>query len=433
MPFNMLNHPSSLPATLAEGLTELPEANLVLLSLPGRHVAREALAAFRHGLHVMIISQDVPLEDEVMIKQVAAEKNLLAMGPDCHTAMISSMALGFGNAVRRGPIGIVSACDTGAQEVMRLIHHRGLGISHVIGTGSRDISNEIGGSMMMRGIQLLAEDPATEVMVLLSKPPNMSLTANLLDTAAATGKPTVVCFLGGHAALIRGRGMGAAPTLEQAAERAVALAHDDVYIPVPFTGDQKKIMARARMAASGLSGKAKYIRGLYTGSALAEDALIALSEVFRELYSNRPLEGVRLMQDPLCSEGHCLLHLGDPGLQSDEISLLRSPAGRNNRLLEEARDPEVAVILLDFILGFSAHPDPVGQALPAIDQARTEAADSHHQPVFVASVTGTERDIQDAEGQLEALRDAGVEVLPSNAQAARFGALVATRGEVNFE
>ena len=82
------------------------------------------------------------------MKRRAAERGLLFMGADCGTAIIDGVALGFANAVRRGPVGIVGASGTGIQEVSCLLDAAGVGVSHAIGVGGRDLSAEVGGLMM---------------------------------------------------------------------------------------------------------------------------------------------------------------------------------------------------------------------------------------------------------------------------------------------
>src|SRR5881409_1605816 len=151
------------PKTVGTAARTLAGANLALISVPGRFaagVAREALAA---GLHVMVFSDNVPLDAEIELKQTAAARGLLLMGPDCGTAIIGGTGLGFANHVRRGTIGIVGAAGTGIQEVASLVHHGGAGVSHAIGTGGRDLSQAAGGLTALAGVSALASDPGTEV------------------------------------------------------------------------------------------------------------------------------------------------------------------------------------------------------------------------------------------------------------------------------
>ena len=195
-PTNRSGPAVTAPRSIEMGLDVAPGANLALISTPGEYAAAEAWKALRLGLHVMIFSDNVSLADEIEIKQVAQEHGLLVMGPDCGTTIIDGVPLGFANVVRRGNIGIVSASGTGLQQVACLIDRLGGGISQAIGTGGRDLHAEVGGITMRQGIAKLAADPATDVIVLISKPPAASVAEVVLTAAEACGKPVVVNFIG---------------------------------------------------------------------------------------------------------------------------------------------------------------------------------------------------------------------------------------------
>ena len=149
------------PRTLEAALTELPGANLAMISVAGKYASREARLALEHGLHVFLFSDNVPLEQEIALKREGAARRLLVMGPDCGTAIVNGVPLGFANVVRRGGIGVVAAAGTGLQEVTTLIHNAGGGVSQAIGTGGRDIKQEVGGLMCTMGLEALLADPAT--------------------------------------------------------------------------------------------------------------------------------------------------------------------------------------------------------------------------------------------------------------------------------
>jgi len=206
------------PRSLAMALGEAESPTLALISTPGDHAASEALKALRLGLNVMIFSDNVLIEDEFMLKQVAAKSDLLVMGPDCGSAIINGVPLGFANEVRRGDIGIVAASGTGLQQVCCLIDRYGKGISHAIGTGGRDLQTAVGGITMTQGLTALTEDSGTSVIVLISKPPAPEVADRLVTQAIAVGKPVVINFLGVGAGQISGEGVFAAETLEQAAK-----------------------------------------------------------------------------------------------------------------------------------------------------------------------------------------------------------------------
>ena len=124
--------------TLAEGVAE-GGANLALISTPGTYATAEALKALKRGLNVFLFSDNVSVEDEIELKTMARARGLLVMGPDCGTAILDGVPLGFANAVRRGTIGLVGASGTGLQQVSCLIDRYGAGVSQAIGVGGRDL------------------------------------------------------------------------------------------------------------------------------------------------------------------------------------------------------------------------------------------------------------------------------------------------------
>ena len=119
---------------------------------------------------------------------------------------------------------------------------------------------------------------------------------------------------------------------------------------------------------------------------------------------------------------HVCLDLG-----ADEFTVGRphpmiDMTGRIERILLEASDPDVAVILLDVVLGYGAHPDPAGALAPAIREAKARAEEQGRAFHMVASVCGTEADPQYLFlTNRKILEEAGAIVATSNADAARFG------------
>jgi FdrA protein len=385
--------------TIAQGLTELPEANLAIVSTPGAYATAEALKALKRGLHVFVFSDNVPLEDEIELKRLAGAKHLLMMGPDCGTAILDGVPLGFANAVRSGRIGLVGASGSGLQQVSCLVDRLGEGVSQVIGVGGRDLHDRIGGAMMLAGLERLAGDPSTAVIVLVSKPPAPAVAQRVLDAARRTGKPVIVNFLGGETSAIRDAAAIPAATLEDAARLAVAVARGRK----PELTPRRVPAARRGMGTRFASGQDR-VRGLYSGGTLAEEAALILG-----------------MNDAAAAEvcPHTVVDLG-----ADEFTVGRPHPMidfrlRNERIVAAARDRATAVILLDVVLGHGAHPDPAGALAPAIARASREAARSRRSLAIVASVCGTSRDPQDLVAQEHALTAAGVLLAPSNAQAAR--------------
>lgn len=410
------------PRALADGLVALPEANLAVISVPGRFAAREARAALERGLNVFLFSSNVSVEDEVALKELARARGLLVMGPDCGTAIIRGIGVGFANAVRRGPIGVVGSSGTGLQEVTSLVHQSGLGVSHAIGTGSRDLSEAVGGITTWSALEALAADPDTEVVVVVAKPPAARMLAALRARLQEFPKPVVACLLGTAAPDRSSGGVQWAATLDAAAARAVRMAGGQPVVPErPDLAAWGKTAAgeRARMDVGQ-----KYIRGVFAGGTFCYEAQHVLAQAGLVVRSNAPLDRRRVLDDPMRSVGHALLDLGDEHFTEGRAHPMIDPALRQERVLLEARDPEVAVVLLDFILGYNAAPDPVGDLLPVIREAKRAAVERGGYVSVVASVCGTDGDPQGLRSQVAALEEVGVVVLPSNAQAAAYGVVV---------
>ncbi|MBI3371271.1 MAG: acyl-CoA synthetase FdrA [Betaproteobacteria bacterium] len=422
-PLTAAGGPAQTPLrSLQMGLAQFPQANVALISTPGEYAAAEAMKALRLGLNAMLFSDNVDLHDEIELKRYAQANNLLLMGPDCGTAIIGGVPLGFANAVRRGAIGVVGASGTGTQQVTCLAHRQGAGISHAIGTGSHDLHQQVGGITMFQGIRALAADRATKVIVLVSKPPAPEVARKVLGVAKRCGKPVVVNFVGAAPESIGGRNLHAANTLEHAALAAVALSRGR-RPPREYSASQPG----APPAAHGdrMSRSQRYVRGLYSGGTFCYEASALLGAVLGKVWSNAPVDPKRRLANVRNSKGHTLIDLGDDEFTRGRPHPMIDFRLRNERILSEGADPEVAVILLDVVLGFGAHPDPAAELVPVIEKAQAAARRQGRDIAFVGFVCGTELDPQGLERQEDALRAAGVLLTGSNAQAVRLAASIA--------
>jgi FdrA protein len=425
--------------TLAMGAARMASANIAQISVPGAYAAAEALKALQLGLNVFLFSDNVPLEQEVALKQEAARRGLLVMGPDCGTALIGGVPLGFANNVRRGAIGLVAASGTGLQEVTTQIHRMGGGVSHAIGTGGRDVQAAVGAVTLLQGITLLAQDVATEVIVVLCKPPAPAVADRVLAALRDAGKPAVVLFLG-SALQASGRAddpvhvvhtlvdcaaaalrlAGAAPQAQAEwsaaaparARRAVAAAvHERAPRPPmpPYP-----MPARPRFAPSQ-----KYLRALFSGGTYATEAQVLWAQAGLQVWSNVPLDKSLALPDPKRrSRGHTALDLGDDQFTVGRPHPMIDQATRIERLLKEAADPEVRVIVLDVVLGWGAHADPAGELAPVIEKARAIAARAARTLAVIGFVCGTELDPQGLARQEATLRKAGMVLAGNSANAA---------------
>ena len=419
-----------LPKTLDSALRAMPDANLVVISVPGDFAKREALRALRKELNIFLFSSNVPIEEEAELKAIAKRRGLLMMGPDCGTAIINNIVLGFGNIVDQGPVGLVSASGTGLQQVSTLIHGQGLGISQAIGTGGNDLSKEIGGVMMTEGIRLLDKDPKTQAIVLISKPPHPQVCRKVLEAADSCEKPIVVNFIGGEIEEIEKRGYVAAPTLEDAARMVSAFVQGKKPQRTIFTIPNRRIMSIVNTESSKLSATQKYVRGLFSGGTLCYEAQVVLAPLVGDTYSNVPLKPEYKLEDPDSSKKHTCIDMGSEEFTVGRLHPMIDFTLRKRRIVQEAKDPLTAVILLDVVLGYGSHQDPAAELVPSITEAKTIAESNDRHLVVAASIVGTPKDPQDPRKQQRQLKEAGVVLMPSNAQAARIAALIATRGAV---
>lgn len=386
-------------------------ANIAVISVNGAFAAREAKKAIENDLHVMLFSDNVSIEEEVELKEAAHEKGLLMMGPDCGTAIIDGVGLCFANNVRKGSIGIVAASGTGAQEMSVRIHDFGYGVSQLIGIGGRDLSEEVGGIMMMDGIKALEKDDSTEVIVLVSKPPAKSVEKKVMDLAKKSKKPVVVFFLGGSVENHEESGVYYEKHSKDAAFRAVTLAgaNKDELKTDPVN---KKLINEVK---AKLADSQKYIRGLFTGGTLCDETMYAAMEKLDNVYSNIPPNPEFKLKDNNKSQENTFIDFGSDEFTSGKPHPMIDPTTRIDRFLTEAADPEVAVIVLDFVLGYGSHEDPAGVMVPAIREAKENAEKEGRYLEVIGYVLGTDEDVQNMEEQIQKLKDVGVTV-PSSSQ-----------------
>lgn len=387
------------PRSLNAAVKQLPEANWVLISVPGRYAAGVAREALELNKHVFLYSDNVSLEDEISLKKIAREKGLLVMGPDCGTAIINGIGLGFANRVRRGSIGVVGASGTGTQAVTAQIHNLGAGISHAIGTGGRDLKSDVGAITANQALDVLARDPDTKVIALISKPPSPDVATQLISAAQQTGKPVVIYFIGYPAPARKIGNLHFAISLSEAAEKAVEQlsvnSNQSLVTDTPITG---------------------YLRGLFSGGTLAYEMMVGLQASLSPIYSNGPITANQNLKDPLKSEAHSIIDLGDEFFMVGRLHPMIDNDLRIRRLKQEASDSEVGMILFDVVLGEGSHLDPTGELVPVIREIQADRKDIE----FVAMVIGTDEDPQNLKSQVSALEEAGVIVFRTASEAVEY-------------
>ena len=429
----------SLPLTsIAAAVEQSGGCDLALISVPGDYAAAEAMKATSLGLHVMLFSDNVAIDEERRVKLHADVRGLLVMGPDCGTAIVNGIPLGFANVVRRGGIGLVAASGTGLQEVTCRIHNRGGGISQALGTGGRDLHEEIGGLTMRAGLRALAADDGTRVIVLISKPPAPVVASQVLALAAASGKQVVVHFLGAAAGAVRGENLHAAGSLAEAADIAVELAQGrETSAASPSSGPaaspssgpaaspSSPPAADADRLLESLAPTQRSVRGLFTGGTFCYEAQLAFLRHGLRCRSNAPAPGA-LPLDGTRAE-HVFIDMGDDEYTRGRPHPMIDPSLRNAAIRDAARDPAAAVLLFDVVLGFGSHPSPADELVDALRDAQRTAATQGRKLVAIGHVCGTDGDPQDRDAQIRTLTSAGAIVAGSNIEAASIAAELALR------
>ena len=410
--------PAKKWSNLEEGLEHQPDSNLVVISIPGEFVYREAKKALEAGLHVFIFSSNVPLEDEKKLKEFAAQKNLLVMGPDCGTSLLSGKGIGFANGVRRGPIGVIGASGTGLQEFSCQIHNAGSGISQAIGTGTNDVSDLIGGITSFLAVDALEADPATKVITFISKPPGKMVEKALINRLKKSSKPAVCCFLGSDSTTIQDGKIKISSTIDGAAAWALHYATGSpAAADISLTADD---MSRVDDEVIKYSPEQRYLRGIFAGGTFCYQSQFVLQNMGVEINSNAPLNKTFKLENPDQSQASSIVDMGDEMYTQGKPHPMIDGTLRIERILRESSDPEVAILFLDFILGYNASADPAGELLDAISQAQRNVELRGSHLTVVASICGTENDVQDVELQTKLLRNQDVIVFQSNSQAAAF-------------
>ena len=342
------------PSSIAGAVAACSDLNMAIISVAGEYAANETRKALEAGLHVMLFSDNVSLEEEISLKKMALEKGLLVMGPDCGTAIINGSPLCFANEVRRGPVGIVAASGTGAQEVSVLIDRFGGGVSQLIGTGGRDLKEEVGGITMLMGIEALKNDPETQVILVVSKPPAKSVATKIIDALKASGKPSVVHFIG-TSLDEASENMYIASSLEDAALASLAAVNGGEVPTVEFSLPQEQIDHMVEEEIRGKSDKQKYVRGYFTGGTLCDESLFMLKDSLGSIYCNIHTDEKLQLDDPFKSQEHTFVDLGDDTFTRGRPHPMIEPSTRVERIEAEVDDEEIAVMMLDVVIGHGSH------------------------------------------------------------------------------
>lgn len=391
------------------------DSNMVMISAPGAYAAYEASIALRNNKNVMLFSDNISIEEEYKLKTEAVKRELLLMGPDCGTTILNGVGLCFANNVKKGNIGIIGASGTGLQEVTVLIDKLGGGISQAIGVGGRDLHKEIDGLMTLQVLKALEKDENTEVIVIVSKPPEESVANKVTNRALKCSKPIVLCF-------IDGKNVGQKDNvyfcnqLSKASEIAVSLIGTEIKVKLDMDEEAYKLI---KEKTKKLNSEQKYLRGLYCGGTLCAETLSEAKKESLIVRSNLSKNKDERLNNPEESEYNTILDMGDDYFTNGKPHPMIEPSIRLDRIVKEAKDKQTAVILLDFELGFGSHEDPIGISIDSIIEAKEIARNENRELIFIAYICGTDKDKQNYGKSLEMLRKAGVIVTNTNNQAAK--------------
>ncbi|MEA1928554.1 MAG: acyl-CoA synthetase FdrA, partial [Candidatus Auribacterota bacterium] len=367
-----------LPKSIDGALDQVPDANVLIISVAGRYAGDVAMDGLKKGLHVMLFSDNISIEKEKELKEYGREKGLLVMGPDCGTAIINGAPLCFANVVKRGNIGLVAASGTGLQEISCIIGNEGAGISQAIGTGGRDVKSDIGGIMFIEGIKALEADEATEVIVLVSKPPAQDVLEKVAEVVKGIEKPVVAILIGGDPEVMNAAGATAAQDLEQAGLIAVAISKGESPEGVPASLEARKaeIIKQAAEEAAKMKEGQKYLRGLFSGGTLCDETQLMFKVDIGPVYSPAPIDPAFKLDDIWKSKENTVVDLGEDEFTVGRPHPMIDFLLRKKRIVEEAKDPETAVILLDVVLGYGSNMEPGQELGPAIKEAKEIAAEA---------------------------------------------------------
>ena len=390
-----------------------PEINLCSVSVPGEYAYTEVKKALNAGLHCVVFSNNVPLNQEREMKLLAREKGLLCMGPDCGVANINGAALVLSSINNRGPFGIVGASGTGIQHVAAIMHEAGSGVSQTIGTGGNDCKDAVGGIMMLMGIDAMEADPETKYIALISRKPGDTVLPKLLERIKTCKKPVVALFMGCDREVVEASGAIYASSLDDCAIQCLKL----IGIDYPLATEEELVKI-ASEEVKKYAPEQKYLRGLYTGGTYMDEAANAMIPRIGAIWSNCPIQPEWKLEDSYVSKDNSCVDYGEEEFTLGRPHPAIDPSIRKPAILREAMDPEVAVIVLDFILTPPGHMDPTGYVLDDVKMAQQVAEAEGRHLTFIASVLGTTADLQDKNKQERQLREAGVIVCQTNYRAA---------------
>lgn len=418
---------------LSSALESFSNANIASLSIPGQFVKDMAIELIKKQLHLFVFSDHVPLEDEIYLKNLALENNVLFMGPEAGTTILNGTVFGFGNRIRKGSVGIIGASGTGIQESSTLIDLFGEGISHAIGVGGRDLRNDIGGMMTIKAMEIFENDPNTEAVLLVSKPVDNDVRNKIINKINNFSKKNyVLCLVGDNENREDTDKIKFSKSIQISVLKILKSLNDDSYKKIKaIIGNQVNDSIKlAESISNGLNNEQKFVRGFFAGGTLCYESKIILEQMIGKIHSNLSSDGEYSIKGNVSSKENTLIDFGEEEFTSARPHPIIDPLLRKNRILEDANDPNVGVIIIDIICGINAAKNTISFHAETIKKAIDIAKENGRKLSVFAYICGTEKDV--SENELKLLTDSGAKLFTSNALMSFAAALVVNKPDENL-
>ncbi len=144
-------------------------ANVSIIFVPPAFAADAIMEATEAGIELVVcITEGIPVQDMVKVKNYLKGTNTRLIGPNCPgviTAGECKVGIMPGFVFKQGRIGIVSKSGTLTYEAADQVAKAGLGISTAIGIGGDPII----GTPTKEAVELLMNDPETDAIVMIGE------------------------------------------------------------------------------------------------------------------------------------------------------------------------------------------------------------------------------------------------------------------------
>ena len=420
-------------ANLSSAFDAFSNANIASLSIPGQFVKEMATELIKKQLHLFVFSDHVPLEDEIYLKNLSLENNVLFMGPEAGTSILNGTVFGFGNRVRKGSVGIIGASGTGIQESSTMIDLFGEGISHGIGVGGRDLRNDIGGMMTMKAMEVFENDPNTKAVLLVSKPVDNDVRNEIINKINNFSKKNyVLCLVGDNENREDSARIKFSKSIQTSVLKILKSLDDNGYKKIMdvIRSQINDSIKQSESLSKDLNEEQKFIRGFFAGGTLCYESKIILEQMIGKVYSNLSSDDEYSIKGSVTSKENTLIDFGEEEFTSARPHPIIDPLLRKNRILEDANDPNVGVIIIDIICGINAAKNTIASHAETIKKAIQTAKEQGRKLSIFAYICGTEKDV--SENELKLLTDSGAKLFTSNALMSFAAALVVNKSDENL-